>query len=298
MGIASFEVAGGSVRGTRHRHGDVNAQDALYWETRGGLSALAVTDGCSSGRHSEVGAKLGARFLAEAFFMECAGGEPAGAASWGSDPSAFLERVHRRLFGLFLGVVGGMGGRSRETLLDWLLFAAVAAFRTPEHTLVACFGDGVAALNGEVRVVEAEDNRPRYPMYGVMGDPEPVIACPGEPLWDVPTAEVETLLLGTDGVADLIAAEARTLPGTGERVGGLAQFWSEDRYFRNPDAVRRRLARINRDHQRIEWEARRLHRENGLLPDDTTLLVLRRAAAEAAPGARPEQEGEPWPKRT
>ncbi len=275
----SFEVAGGSVRGTRHRHADGNAQDAFHWEARGGLVVALVTDGCSSGRHSEVGAKLGARLLAEAFLGEWAEGERTGEEPAGSDGAGFLRRVQARLFGLFLGVMGAMRGRSHETLADWFLFAATAAFVTPERVLVACFGDGVAALNGRVRVVGSEDNRPRYPLYGVLGDPEPTIACPGELLWDVPAAEVETLLLGTDGVADLIAAGRRTLPGTGETVGGLDRFWSDDRYFRNPDAVRRRLARINRDHQRIDWDARRVHREPGLLPDDTTLLVLRRPRA-------------------
>lgn len=290
-----FEVAGGSVRGTRHRHGDGNAQDAFHWEARGSLTVALVTDGCSSGRHSEVGAKLGARLLAEAFFAEATGAEPGG-----GDGAGLLRRVQARLFGLVLGVIGAMNGRSQETLSDWFLFAATVAFCTPERVLVACFGDGVAALNGEVRVVGSEDNRPRYPLYGVVDAPEPAIACPGELLWDVPAAEAHALLLGTDGVAELLAAAARTLPGTVETVGGLEQFWSDDRYFRNPDAVRRRLARINRDHQRIDWEARSVHREPGLLPDDTTLLVLRRPRpGGGVPGApRPEPGEGPWPKRT
>lgn len=297
MGGPCFEAAGGSVRGTRHRHGDGNAQDAFHWEARGGLAVAVVTDGCSSGRHSEVGAKLGARLLAEAFFAECAERERVGAEPGGGGGAGLLRGVQQRLFGLVLGVMGAMSGRSHETLADWFLFAATAAFCTPDRIVVACFGDGVAALNGEVRVVGSEDNRPRYPLYGVLGDPEPAIACPGELLWDVPAAEVETLLLGTDGVADLVAAAARTLPGTGEAVGGLDRFWSDDRYFGNPDAVRRRLARINRDHQRIDWDARSVHREPGLLPDDTTLLVLRRPRVPGAPPSQPE-EGGPWPKRT
>lgn len=289
MRAPEWEVAGGSVRGTRHRHADTANQDAFHWEASGRVSVALVTDGCSSGSHSEVGARLGARLLARAFLAECAG--RTGAAPWqpGSGAAEFLARVQSRLLASFLGVAGAMGGPSRELLDDWFLFAAVAALRTPQRTLVACFGDGVAALNGELRVVASEGNRPRYPLYGLLREPEPEAAFPGETLWDVPTAEVGTILLGTDGAADLAAAEARTLPGSAEPVGPLAQFWSDDRYFRNPDRLRRRLALANRDRQHVDWETGRVQRDAGLLPDDTTLVVLRRA-----PGpVREAEEGGP-----
>jgi hypothetical protein len=56
----------------------------------------------------------------------------------------------------------------------------------------------------------------------------------------------------------------------------LSQFWEEDRYFRNPDALRRRLALINSEYTHLDREAGVLIREPGLLPDDTTLVAIRR----------------------
>ena len=101
--------------------------------------------------------------------------------------------------------------------------------------------------------------------------------------WEIqaqlPTAEVENLLIGTDGVNDLIAAQAKCLPSKEETVGYLSQFWQDDRYFRNPDMIRRRLSLINRQTIKPDWQNQRLRQQQGLLPDDTTLLVLRKARA-------------------
>jgi hypothetical protein len=75
---------------------------------------------------------------------------------------------------------------------------------------------------------------------------------------------VDSLLVGTDGVLDLEAlADRCAAPGAGT-VGPLRQFWEDDRFFLNPDMVRRRLTVIGRG-------------PSGPLPDDTTLIVLRRA---------------------
>jgi hypothetical protein len=64
-------------------------------------------------------------------------------------------------------------------------------------------------------------------------------------------------------------------------VGPLSQFWTDDRYFANPDALRRRLTLINRESVRADFESRRLVRTPGLLPDDTTVVVLRRRMGRA-----------------
>ena len=71
-------------------------------------------------------------------------------------------------------------------------------------------------------------------------------------------SEVQSLVLGTDGAVELEAIAERS----------LSQLWSDDRVFKNSDMVRRRLAVLNRGPR------------NGLLSDDTTLVVVRRKAAE------------------
>ncbi|MBI4142843.1 hypothetical protein HY480_03150 [Candidatus Uhrbacteria bacterium] len=90
------------------------------------------------------------------------------------------------------------------------------------------------------------------------------------------TDQVHSILLGTDGVVDLIVAANRNIPGKDELVGPLAQFWTEDRYFKNPDMIRRRLTIINRDV--VGWDAARgcIDTQRGLLPDDAALVAIRR----------------------
>jgi hypothetical protein len=91
-------------------------------------------------------------------------------------------------------------------------------------------------------------------------------------------------LIGTDGAADLEAAAEARLPGREEPLGPLAQFWEQDRYYENADAVRRRLFLANREAPRMSSDAVAGQCRPGttsasdkpLLPDDTTLVVLRR----------------------
>ncbi len=75
--------------------------------------------------------------------------------------------------------------------------------------------------------------------------------------------EARSLLLATDGVIDLEERAGGAVRGEEERVGPLDPFWTDDRFFRNPDMVRRRLAVVSRG-------------ARGGLPDDTTVVVLRR----------------------
>jgi hypothetical protein len=149
---------------------------------------------------------------------------------------------------------------------------------TAEHVLVFSAGDGVWALNGELHPLGPfPGNAPPYLAYGLLK--------PGAGSLKLqalrPTAEVESLLLGTDGAAELGALHTARVPERDEPVGPLSQFWSEDRYFTNPDALRRRLSLLNREAVRADFATQRLVRVPGLLGDDTTLVVLRRRQARA-----------------
>ena len=64
--MRGFQVAGGSVTGRAHAVLGRGNQDAFAWVDDDGVLVAVVCDGCSSGRHSEVGAHLGARLVATA----------------------------------------------------------------------------------------------------------------------------------------------------------------------------------------------------------------------------------------
>ena len=83
-------------------------------------------------------------------------------------------------------------------------------------------------------------------------------------------------MIGTDGAVELMGLADAPLPGKETRVGPISQFWRDDRFFANRDAVRRRLSLINSESVRVCPRTGRLERAHGLLPDDTSLAVVRR----------------------
>ena len=267
MSTLPFDVTVGSVQGREHARTGRNNQDAVcVRESEHGLVAL-VADGCGSQPCSELGAQLGVRRLAQAAQARLARGETV-------DGPAFLPGLREDLLGFLEGLGAALG---REVWGD-LLFTIVGAVVTPVHTLVFSSGDGVWMLNGEVHALGPfPDNAPPYLAYALLrGEDVPLVS---RAL--VATDDVHALLLGTDGVGDLLGLAAARVPERDEPVGPLSRFWTEDRYFANPDAVRRRLAQLNRESVRADFAERRLLRTPGLLTDDTSLVVLRRRMGRA-----------------
>jgi hypothetical protein len=258
-----FEVAAGSVVGREHARAGRNNQDAYFARASEDGWVAVVADGCGSGARSELGAQLGARRVVEGALALLGREVPV-------DSPEFLPRLGGEVLGFLQALASGFGA---EFLGECLLFTVVGAVVTPEHTLVFSAGDGLWALNGEVhRLGPYPGNAPPYLAHGLVKR--------GAGSFEAralrPTAEVDSLLLGTDGAADLAGLERALIPELGEPVGPLSRFWTEERYFRNPDALRRRLALLNRESVRADFAAGRLERTPGLLEDDTTLVVLRR----------------------
>lgn len=177
-----------------------------------------------------------------------------------------------------IAIAGGGAGLATP-VGEFFLFTVVGFLATRTTAVAFHAGDGVLAWNGEITVWQALRNAPAYPAYELTGSslqglqPDAfrfaIDRC-------LPLDRLDSLLLGTDGAADLVAAAAETFPGTTEPIGPLSRFWEDDTLFANPDALRRRLFRANQAHQRADWAERRLHRIPGRLPDDTTLVVIRR----------------------
>lgn len=270
--FSTFQVAGGSVRGTLHRAAERNNQDGFAWQVRDEAIVAVVTDGCGSHPHSEAGALLGAPLVVRAALSTVQ------EEGLGEDATLFLHSLRDRLFAELLHLSRALG-EDAETVYDRLLFTVVGAVLTPDRTLVFACGDGYWNVNGEGHLEEAEGNEPPYPAYGVLHRPEPRPRFNLELGLDRPTEEVQSLLLATDGIRHWLGAEDRPVPGTDEPIGPLSQFWTDPSYHENPDGVRRRLARVNQEQMRVDWETRRVHRSRGPLSDDTTLVVLRRAPA-------------------
>ncbi len=269
-----FELAAGSVTGGQHRLTGKNNQDAFYGIRTPAETIAVVCDGCGSGAHSEVGAKIGARLVVDAIAQLRARSPEL--QFWSTND--FWQQVQQQVLQQLRTLADKMGGCTVQTIGDYFLFTVVGALLTPTVAAIFSLGDGIMAMND--RVFQAgpfPHNAPPYLAYQLL-DPSlnKTEAFQIQVHHHQPINQVETILIGTDGVIDLMQLAEKNVPGTSERVGPLAQFWKEDRYFRNPDAIRRRLARINRAVTRPNWQEHRLVKQSGLLQDDTTLVAIRR----------------------
>lgn len=268
----AFDIAGGSIRGQRHEKAGTNNQDAFAWSYTDGTIIAVVCDGCGSSRNSEVGAKLGARMTVEALreWLPVLSHAPA---------TILLEQVRQHLLGQFGDLVQTMGNDPLKTILNYFLFTIVGAVITPDKAIAFTHGDGVLAINDDYADLIYPDNAPPYLTYDLVRDAlDPSIHrhLMFNVHWEGRPEEVRNLLIGTDGVNDFHLAAERCIPGTSERIGPLSQFWHDDRYFTNPRCIRRYLKQVNRTVLQVDPEQKKTRKEIGLLPDDTTFIVVRR----------------------
>lgn len=256
----TFEIASASTQGALHAATRKNNQDALAFRVAGNAIILAAADGCSGGSVSEFGARLGAQSLASAIAR-------AGSIDLGreTDRAALKGEVLADLcYALRL-----FGGDARAAINEHFLFTLVGCVLTPERATLFCWGDGTFVVNGERVVLPTMgDNKPAYCGYALI----PGCTVPAEHLQfrvirEIPTSEIQSLIVGTDGVAQLFDIAERTFPGREEVVGDVAQLWENDLFFANPFALTRLLTRMNP--MPPPWRT-------GLLADDTSLFVVRR----------------------
>jgi hypothetical protein len=232
---------------------------------RNDLSTVGiVTDGCGSSSYSEVGAKLATRLLAESIQAE-ASRNPA-KINW--------QRIRQHLLADLDALARRMGGSYRRTVEDYFLFTVVGVLLDQTMATFFAIGDGVVIVNGETQQLGPfAENMPPYVGYGLIGDSirEKGLADQRfEIIQQVKLTDLQHFLIGCDGVIDLMHVAERCLPGSSQTVGGIEQFWQQDRYYGNPELINRRLKLVARDWPRHDPEP-------GLLPDDTTLIVGRRS---------------------
>ncbi len=272
-----IDIASASVAGMEHIQPGMptnrNNQDAVAIRYAPGKGAVAIVcDGCGSKGNSELGAMLGARYLAQQLF------------SWDVEKGTFSsmpvdwEFVARDLINALCRLARTLGSDIRETIIESFLFTITGFMITPEWTHVFHFGDGVEIVNDEVTVLGPflKDppphlvNAPPYVMYREIGseifDLDPSLR--HFQVRQFPTSEIRTVGIGSDGVADLAKAEEKEFPGTSTKIGPLMQVF-DDPFFANPDHLRRHLAKANR----VTVQDGKIRR--GLLEDDTTLALAR-----------------------
>lgn len=273
--LETFQVAAGSVAGRDHTQVGKNNQDAFCFAAHEDVMTGVVCDGCSTGKHSEVGAKLIARLIVRQIILNKDKFQ-------GDDDSVarLMQRIKNSALMYIQLLADGMGMSFSQAINDYFLFTLVGTIIFPNRSMIFSLGDGVFANNGEVTEVGPfPGNAPPYLAYNLV---DTDLSRESPDLLDFKvhvvqeTSLTESILIGSDGICDLIDIEQANMPGKPKLVGPLSQFWTEDRYFTNPDMVRRKLVLINREAIRLDREGPSLQKHPGLLPDDTTLIAIRR----------------------
>jgi hypothetical protein len=261
-----FEIAAGSIPGRSHVLAGKGNQDAFAFRVTKNALFAVVCDGCGSSTHSEVGAAIGARVVVEAGLAALGRGAAV-------DDEATWEAVRRESLVSLGATARAMGGKMEDVVSEYLLFTVIGVAVAGGRAAIVGIGDGFFATPGErVRIGPFAGNAPPYLGYGLLGE-GPRFAMHRA----LDADALDAVLVGTDGAADMDELVGKPIPGAeGARLGPMSQFWTDDKYFRNRDAIRRALSLVNREVQRPVWSERRVVREAGLLEDDTTILVIRR----------------------
>ena len=273
-----FEIASGSVPGYHHVNAERNNQDALSIIEGKDVIAACVCDGCGSTPHAELGARLGANMIVKAAIQQLSDYFADGySGTIFNKQSLFFRDLTNAVLGKMEDTIrSNFCSPTRESARDHFLFTCMGLVVTKEVGCVFSFGDGAWAFNGNNIEIAFEGNAPPYLGHyftrqgvgnGRQFNPEAVFL----------TKEINSILVGSDGCGDIVKSSEKEMPGKAKGlVGSIDQFWTNDDFFKNQDAVRRRLASIGKVHKEIDWEDRVVKKTKPILLDDTTLVVLRR----------------------
>lgn len=291
--LTTFETAAGTVPGRDHLgRGNLllgkNNQDSLHIHKSEECLIAVIADGCSSCKQSELGAQIATRLCAGIIKNAVLAGafdKDRASIDWQQLKISILQGIAN----IAAKLSGADSSTFREVLHDCFLFTLLITVITPDATTILAFGDGVLILNGDVQVLpQFPDNAPPYIGYEVLpylshiaNADLPYAAAPPNYLKCIPTEALDALVMGTDGLSDLISKEHKCIPGKGELIGAPAQLWMNDRFFaaNDKEAITRWLRLINSEVvtlQQVDGEPY-IQRDAGQLRDDTTVIAIRRS---------------------
>jgi hypothetical protein len=252
-----FGVTSGSVIGREHVRVGRNNQDGVAVRADDQRLAAVVTDGCSSSKFAEVGARLGAAFVAGDVLKKLRSGKTAGMDLAYASTRALVSYLDTLAKGL------ASDDAERDALIgEYLLFGFLCLAIDGQKACVFGVGDGVVSLNGEMKVLDpGPENAPPYVGYLLMRGP--TRSASPELHVSSPVDHVETLMIGTDGLLDLDRTPDVALKD-GERQGGMEQFEEDDTLITNAGRLQRRLTLLGEVNRRMR--------------DDTTVVVVRRVS--------------------
>jgi hypothetical protein len=247
-----FEIAFGSTIGNDHKLLGRNNQDYFVVKKNNDKIVGIVCDGCGSGAHSEVGAKIGANIIVDRIMSS-------------TNLTPAIRKVLHSEIAHIAAMMCGDSSKVNTVIWDYFLFTIMGFIIEKDKTVIFSIGDGVYSLNGEKYAIEYENNAPPYIMYE---------NSTFKLLQTVDTKDLNSLIIGSDGLNDIERCKDNLDPFGKNLIGGIDQFVDGDKYFYNRDNVRRRLDIINRSLTTVVDG--NIIKTKGVLRDDTTLIAVRR----------------------
>lgn len=162
--MQNLQIRSGQIIGRDHTARQTNCQDGYALAITNTYTVAIVCDGCSEGQHSEVGAKLGAQYLAE---------EAARLLETGFCAHELPSLLHERMV-TYLGKLAEVSSpRDRIAFIQsHLLFTIVGCIVTPKSSIVFTAGDGMVAVDDSVRCID-QNNQPAYIAYHLLKEALP-----------------------------------------------------------------------------------------------------------------------------
>ena len=254
-----YSIAAGTVIGGRHlNEGKANQDSFIYSKEEDYLIGI-VCDGCGSSKYSTVGANFGCMSMVSMI-----------KSLLDNDIETNFKKafpaIEAQLVDNIAVSAKKIDGGFVDVIMDYFLFTTMGFIMTPQKTTIFYVGDGVYFVNGIEHVIGPyPNNAPPFVAYQLVNN---FLARPRHDLNFVTqvydTDHVHSLLIGTDGVTDLMQASEEPIPNTNDKIGDISQFWSKPRYFKNQGIdppISKQLILINQD---------------GLLTDDTTMVTVKK----------------------
>lgn len=275
MDLKDFQFTSGTTAGRHHRTAPnlLNNQDTVLTDGTSELITGVLSDGCGQMPHSDYGAKLTVATLDRLIWGRFDAGRPF-TDEW------FTQLYENLVNTLCKEAKEKFRASLSKVLSEYMMATAGGVIIGVDETIFFGGGDFLYGVNGEISKWHPEEgNAPLYPAKSLFFLKNPTERAKYRfHLHRVPTADINTVLMTTDGGEDwhkALSDSDTCFPGTDKPVGTPKDFWANDSFYApdrfNPDPMGIWLNRMAQNY-RMPGPPH----QGGLLGDDTTIFAARR----------------------
>lgn len=232
-----MKIGYGSIQGFTHRQLEYNNQDFVLVSENDNYNIGLIADGCGSGSNSEVGAQLGLKFLLRIISEQAS-------SDWKVNLKENIQKYSSQIAEIH-------SSNPRDFTKNFLLYTIIGFVEENNKITIFSFGDGVIIIDDKVKVIN-QNNRPKYINNELIGNEG------GKFTYEEVILDEQTILIGSDGVEDLIEAINK---GLVDEYTDLHAFIRDEKNFSDPIHIPKFLQKYAR---------------SGILKDDCTLIIVKK----------------------